>query len=70
MPKACLHPAAESIPDPDPARDAVPDSPRDWRQMTLARLEAWIDEEERLIEQMERRVAKAAAARAARAARA
>ena len=46
--------------DPLPWRSAdgsPPAAPSDWRESTLRRLEAWIEEEVRLIAEIERRIA-------------
>jgi len=35
--------------------------PDDWREATLLRLEAWVEERERLIDELERRIAEGSA---------
>ncbi len=59
MPEALNRPDVAIDHDPEPWRGAdglPPGAPRDWRELTLARLEAWIEEEERLIDEIERRI--------------
>jgi hypothetical protein len=51
--------------EPDTACDAVDQaSPpeQDWQEATLTRLEAWIEERERLIAEIERRIAEESSA--------
>lgn len=45
----------EPVPDCEPADQESPWE-EDWREATLKRLEGWIEEEERLIAEIERRV--------------
>jgi hypothetical protein len=62
MPEASNRPDVAIDHDPEPWQGAdglPPDAPRDWRELTLARLEGWIEEEERLIDKIERRIAAA-----------
>jgi hypothetical protein len=59
MPEAPNRPDAALDRDPQPwlgADGGPPDTPHDWREATLARLEAWIEEEERMIAEIERRI--------------
>ncbi len=37
--------------------EPAPPEPEDWRETTLRRLEAWIEEREKLIAEIERRIA-------------
>ncbi len=62
MPEAPNRPVSPSDLEPQPWSSAdgdPPTTPPDWREATLRRLEAWIDEEERLIAEIERRIAAA-----------
>ena len=36
--------------------EAAPQEPEDWQEATLRRLEAWIEERERLLAELERRI--------------
>jgi hypothetical protein len=50
-------PAGKEEPEPDSGPpDAASPSPDDWREATLKRLEAWIEERERLIAEFEKRI--------------
>ena len=53
----CSAPADEREPETecDPADEASPWE-EDWREATLKRLEGWIEERERLIAEIERRI--------------
>jgi hypothetical protein len=51
----CSAPADEREPECDPADEASPWE-EDWREATLKRLEGWIEERERLIAEIERRI--------------
>ncbi|HKN27560.1 MAG TPA: hypothetical protein VJY34_06590 [Roseiarcus sp.] len=55
--RKCSLPAEEREPEPecDPADQASPWE-EDWREATLKRLDAWIEERERLIAEIERRI--------------
>jgi hypothetical protein len=57
----CSLPAEEreAEPERDPADEASPWE-EDWREATLKRLDAWIEERERLIAEIERRIEKEA----------
>jgi hypothetical protein len=52
--------APEREPQPEfsacEAPDAAESWPDDWRETTLLRLEAWVEERERLIDELERRI--------------
>ena len=56
----CLAPAGKRKPECLP--EAATSWPYDWREATLARLEAWIEERERLIAELERRIEEEATA--------
>ena len=53
--------SGEPEPECDPAGEASPRE-EDWREATLKRLEAWIEERERLIAEIERRIKEVAKA--------
>ena len=56
----CSAPAEKQEPKFDPADDASPWE-EDWREATLKRLEGWIEERERLIAEIEKRIEEEAA---------
>lgn len=56
----CLAPAGERETECLP--EAAASWPDDWREATLARLEGWIEERERLIAELERRIEEKATA--------
>jgi hypothetical protein len=56
----CSAPAEKQEPKCDPADDASPWE-EDWREATLKRLEGWIEERERLIAEIEKRIEEEAA---------
>jgi hypothetical protein len=56
----CSLPAQKRAPEPGCSLEAASPSPDDWREATLKRLEAWIEERERLIAEFERRIENAA----------
>ena len=60
MPNRPADPAADLADRQHPEGYCEADElPPDWRERTLRRLEAWIEEEERLIAEIERRVSEA-----------
>jgi hypothetical protein len=50
-----------TVPDCEPEDEsappeAAPPAPEDWQEATLRRLEAWVEERERLLAELERRI--------------
>lgn len=56
--KVCSIDAHDDEPDEEfDLPDLAPAEPEDWQETTLKRLEAWIEERERMIAEVERRIA-------------
>ncbi len=56
--KVCSIDANDGEPDEEfDLPDLAPAEPEDWQETTLKRLEAWIEERERMIAEVERRIA-------------